>query len=259
MSLVATKLIPAAALDVLAGGEVRDGVFFLPPGQLDRKLYEAVNDVLGALGGKWVRSRKGHVFADDAADRIAAAVTSGSYSDPKALAYFPTPAWLARDLVRMADVRPGHLCLEPSSGEGAIARELAAVVGNGKLQCWEIDGGRAKKLDAAGFVTFACDFLTAEPMPFDRIVMNPPFSVPGRPQADVDHVLHALRFLAPEGMLVSVMSAGVMHRTNERSGAFRDLVASRDGTMEPLTEGAFDESGTSVRTCVVRIPAGGAR
>jgi 16S rRNA G1207 methylase RsmC len=35
--------------------------------------------------------------------------------------------------------------------------------------------------------------------------MNPPFAR----QADIHHVNHALKFLKPDGLLVSVMSAGV--------------------------------------------------
>lgn len=256
MSRTATRVIPTTALDVLAAGQVRDGVFFLPPGQLDRTLYASVNQVLEALGGKWIRSRKGHVFEGDAADRVAAAVASGTYDDPKLLAFFPTPRALADELVAMADVRPGMLCLEPSAGDGAIALALAEVVGRAKLLCIEIDQRRADCLKAACLVTFIGDFLDCEPMPYDRIVMNPPFSVPGRPQSDIDHVLHALRFLAPNGVLVSVMSLGAMTRSNAKSDEFRQMVAHRGGTFERLPEDSFAESGTSVRTCVVRIPGG---
>ena len=53
---------------------------------------------------------------------------------------------------------------------------------------------------------------------FDRVVMNPPFCR-GR---DLDHVRHALRFVAPGGRLVAIMSAGV---------AFREDVYERDAKL----------------------------
>lgn len=40
------------------------------PEQLDRKMYEAVNTVLAAAGGKWNRAIKGHIFTTDAEDAM---------------------------------------------------------------------------------------------------------------------------------------------------------------------------------------------
>jgi hypothetical protein len=68
------------------------------------------------------------------------------------------------------------------------------------------------------------------------------------------HVEHALRFLKPDGLLVSVMSWGVTEPTRA-TGKFRALVESRGGTVEAVQEGAFRESGTNVPTVLVAIPA----
>ena len=69
------------------------------------------------------------------------------------------------------------------------------------------------------------------------------------------HVLHAARFLSPGGRLVSVMSAGVTFRTSAKHAAFRDFVAAHNGAIEPLPEGAFKPSGTSVNTVIVTLEA----
>lgn len=47
--------------NVLANSTIEDVNLFLPVGQLDRKLYMAVNKVLVAIKGKWNRSKK-HIF-----------------------------------------------------------------------------------------------------------------------------------------------------------------------------------------------------
>lgn len=83
--------------------------------------------------------------------------------------------------------------------------------------------------------------------------MNPPFAG----QDDVRHVMHAFGFLRRNGRLVAIMSAGILFRTNKLTTAFRDLVADRGGAIEPLPEGSFRSSGTSVNTCIVTIVAGG--
>jgi hypothetical protein len=50
--------IEQAVIAVLARCETNDNTLYLPFGQLDRKLYVAVNKALEAIGGKWNRSAK---------------------------------------------------------------------------------------------------------------------------------------------------------------------------------------------------------
>ena len=80
--------------------------------------------------------------------------------------------------------------------------------------------------------------------------MNPTFAR----QLDIDHVLHALKFLAPKGLLVSVVSAGAQQRTNAKTRDFHAQLA-RAGrvTWEDVEDGAFKESGTNVCTRIVTV------
>ena len=99
---------------------------------------------------------------------------------------------------------------------------------------------------------FEADFLEVMPNPiYDRVVMNPPFSR----QADIMHVLHALQFLKPGGLLVSVMAASVTFRENKLTTDFRATVEARGGYIEPLPENSFKASGTGVNTVLAAIPA----
>ncbi|MCJ0875172.1 methyltransferase [Streptomyces sp. AP-93] len=102
------------------------------------------------------------------------------------------------------------------------------------------------------------DFLTVPVEPrFDRVLMNPPFTR----GTDMAHVAHALRFLKPNGLLVSVMSWTVTEQTDS-TAAFRKLVEQPGGHVEALPARAFAQSGTTVDTVLVAIPAtrpGGAR
>lgn len=227
--------------------------------QLDRKLYVAVNEVLAAIGGAWNRKARAHTFATSPKDAIELVLATGQVVTHKDLGWFPTPAALAKQLVERADVHRGHSLLEPSAGEGAIA-SVAASLG-ARVTCVELHAGRAATLRGAGFETIEGDFLSmdtrsigAELLPFprlfDRVVMNPPFS-PGR--ADLLHVEHALRFLARGGRLVAVMAAGVTFRQDAQTQRFQRMVTDMGGRIEALPAGSFEESGTSVNTCLLEV------
>ncbi|SDX15726.1 Methyltransferase small domain-containing protein [Variovorax sp. YR634] len=223
-------------------------------GQLDRKLYEKTNKVLEAAGGKWNRKAKAHVFDTDAATRIDQMLLSGEVDVPKdEFNFFPTPPAVVKKLIALAGICPGMTVLEPSAGTGAIAWPCAAA--GAKVDCYEIQQGNAFTLAMSAphelGRTSVADFLGVDPEPiYDRVVMNPPFLK----QSDIKHVTHALKFLKPGGLLVAVMSAGVVFRNDARTAEFRALVDTRGGHIEALPENSFKESGTGVNTVVAVIP-----
>jgi hypothetical protein len=65
--------------------------------------------------------------------------------------------------------------------------------------------------------------------------------------------MHALRFLEPGGILVSVMSASAEWRETTRHAQLRAEMERRGGHWRDLPEGSFKESGTMVNTvlCVI--------
>lgn len=240
-------------LAVLSGMAFEGNLARITGGQLDRKLYERTNKALEALGGKWNRAKKAHVFDGDAAARVDGAIVAGEVTTAAELNYFPTPAALARELVARADVRPGMHALEPSAGEGAIAMALREV--GAAVSCVEIDARRAAALRGLGFPVDECDFVRDLPWGesiFDRVVMNPPFAK----GQDVEHVRLAFATLRPGGRLVSVMSGGITFREDRRTTDFRAWVDARRGTIEPLPAQSFRASGTDVSTVVVTLAAG---
>lgn len=237
-------------LQVLDAAEVNGNRLVLT-GALDRKLYADVNKVLEAIGGKWNRGAKAHVFELPVSDVLEPIMETGEYSRTKQdFGQFDSPEEVVREVIRLACIEAGMATLEPSAGVGNIV--IAAEAAGANVTAFEIDAKRlhsAKERCVLGGGIRLSDFLSAKPEPvFDRVVMNPPFAR----QADVDHVLHALKFVKPGGMLVSVMSASVMFRGNQKTTAFRALIAER-GYIERLPSRAFAESGTLIDTVVVRL------
>lgn len=58
-----------------------DGGKLVLVGQLDRKMYVAVNEVLVAAGGKWNRGQKAHLFEDGAAALASVVLLVGCGAD----------------------------------------------------------------------------------------------------------------------------------------------------------------------------------
>lgn len=241
MALAVSLKIPENVLAALSACEI-DGTNLTLPAMLPRPEYVAVNKVLEALGGKWNRKAKAHVFAEDPTDLIDNVILTGTYDKPNQHDFFATPPTLAESVIELAQIERGMFVLEPSAGEGALA-ELAWGKG-AAVTVVEIDYKRMKKLrERSWHVSIPGDFLELEPWPFDRVVMNPPFSR----QQDIDHVVHAWEFVRPGGRLVAVMSAGASFRVNRKSVEFRALVGLY-GKFLPNPADSFRESGTNVNT-----------
>jgi 16S rRNA G1207 methylase RsmC len=167
---------------------------------------------------------------------------------------------VAEQLVTLACIEPGHRILEPSAGSGNLIDAVLESSGNVqlsycKMNCFLLDLLR-EKYDGRGSVHFVgrdfmeLDSATSEQQ-FDRIVMNPPFE---RGQ-DIDHILHAYRMLAPQGILTAIVSAGVFHRKDKKTQGFRKLLEQSKAFVQQLPSEAFKSSGTMTPCTIVRLVA----
>lgn len=238
-------------LEIIEQGTSNGNLYYLPGGQLDRKTYLDVNKVLECLGGKWNRKANAHVFESDISDAIDDVLLTGEVIDKKKeFQFFETPQNIVAQLIELAEVRIGHTCLEPSAGKGNIAEALSERAGIGKVTCIELNPENVKVLTEKGFNTNTGDFLKYTAIShFDRIVMNPPFTR----QQDIAHVLKALSFLADNGILVSVMSSGVMFRQNKKTLNFWAKVKEHTSEIIELPQGAFKVSGTGVNAIILKV------
>ncbi|WP_051856126.1 methyltransferase [Streptomyces sp. NRRL S-1868] len=240
-------------LDAIRAADIHGTHLTLTGPRMGPRLYSRVNEVLEAVGGRWTKSEQAHVFPIDADTVLAPVLESGEVvtlrEKRQNSQYFPTPSPVVERLIDLAALRPGMRVLEPSAGSGAIADALRAA--GAECECIERDPGYAAMLTDGGHAVRAADFLAVPPAAeFDRVVMNPPFTR----GADIQHVEHAIRFLKPDGLLVSVMSWAVTDHTRQ-TAKFRALVEARGGSVEAVPRRAFAESGTDIDTVLVTIPA----
>lgn len=173
----------------------------------DKTVQAEVAKVLEAIGA--VRFTKGGYewfeFDYDFRDVLDGIITSGCIPDQKSHQFYPTPEKLARLAVEMAEIEPGHTCLEPSAGQGGLADFMPKE----QTTCVEISKLHCQILKAKEYKVINEDFLKFEQAQcYDRIVMNPPFSE-GRWQA---HVEHAASMCG--GRLVAILPSGAKNKLN---------------------------------------------
>lgn len=166
--------------------------------------------------------------------------------------FIETPHGLATRVISEAGDMAELTVLEPSAGKGRLAAKAAAK--GAKVTCIEVQSENVAVLLGQGVYerVIGDDFFDTSPEvlgTFDRIIMNPPFDN----LRDIDHVLHALKFLKPGGKLVAIMSAGVEFRETAKAAAFRAMVERMEGDWVDLPAGSFAESGTMVNTVLLKL------
>lgn len=170
---------------------------------------------------------------------------------------FPTPAPLAARVATLADIQAGDRVLEPSAGTGSLLGAIGCrmfaepstvpYTERDQIHAIEINQKLAGKLQADfPLINVHCaDFLEYEPtafVPFERIVMNPPFEN----GSDIKHIQHAVKFLSPGGRLVAICANGPRQREK--------LMPIAD-EWHDLPAGTFAESGTMVNSALLVINA----
>ena len=283
MAARSTFKISDEVRDVLARSTITATSVKLPDGQLERKLYEAVNKALEGAGGRWDRKSKTHLFNRDPREALGLAVETGKAQNLRTkLQAFYTPPDLAEKMVAASGIadhravvraRAGDrfgrpLALEPSVGEGALAVALIkAAAGQVALTACDTDEVALKVAEPAIVAAYKAegvksptyqihthDFLLVsahDSVRYDFIVMNPPFTG----GADMAHVMHAWRLLAEGGALVALTSPAWKTANTKAAIAFRDFVGIHSTAVEDIPKGTFEHTNIATVMLVLRKPA----
>lgn len=193
----------------------------------------------------------GDVLADstEAAQETKKAGTAVS----KDLAFYPTPAKVADQVIAALEIRDGQEILEPSCGDGALLEALDRWTRRHSVEARvlgvECDSGRVATCRRKGFNVVQDNFLELpEGKKFDRIIMNPPFC--GKHYKK--HLGKAVAMLKPGGKLVSILPATAHYDHGNSIGRWVDLpVASfaESGTNVPVGYTVFTKPKEGSPTC----------
>lgn len=179
--------------------------------------------------------------------------TSGKRTEREGADFYATPEPVGLKMVEWANIRPYERSLEPSAGDGAIARYLPETSDRTIIDPSADLLSRAE-LRAVGAKAINDDFenhhITNK---YNAIVMNPPFGSGGK--TAVEHLRKAMGHLRPGGRIVALIPTGPM--ADKRFDAlYGDDAAFADFdlvTEIPLPSVTFEKAGTSVATKIVII------
>lgn len=175
--------------------------------------------------------------------------------------YFATPEPLGEKMVEWLHTQPGDSLLEPSAGDGAIARWMpnntsnTVVEPSNDLQARLMRNVNNVKLFKSGFELMGLH------NKFNGIVMNPPFGLGGK--TAIEHVAKAYKHLKDGGRLIAIIPDGPAANKRFDKWFNGDPDASRwqdrgvrDGVIMAtinLPGITFKRAGTAVRTKLVVI------
>jgi len=175
--------------------------------------------------------------------------------------FVATPAPLAEEIV-LAHLDFDHIdgpvhVLEPSAGTGRLVDAIVRWHPDARVTAVEPSGHHVQEMTEHDQVTVhLADFeamwgqwIDDPNARFDGVVMNPPFALPYKPTVWIDHVDAAMDLMRVGGVLVAIVPAGFMFRTDKKHRYIRQRLDGWDVTAYPLESGAFE--GTQVRTCVL--------
>ena len=167
--------------------------------------------------------------------------------------FFPTPDNVIDLMIEHAKLDDGLTILEPSAGIGSICDKIVNAGYGCEIVAIEINPTLCEVLRIKGYTTYNDDILTMLGTMYDRVIMNPPFEK----KQDIIHVMHCYeKHLNYNGILVSVMSAGVMNNTDKKSEEFREFVDINGYFVELGQQfnnaNAFRNTGVSTVLCVLR-------
>lgn len=238
--------------NVLKSCKVKDSVVFLPDIQLERKLYLKIKTHLDLIGGKWNRKAQGFVFKADPTELLGDISDGKRRNIKKEFQFFPTPDHIADKLVALSDIKPHHLVLEPSAGQGALVNAIYRKTNLAqRVDCYELMDinrsilGKNPRVNIVGY-----NYLESKSnKTYDRIIANPPFS---RNQ-DIDHIQKMYGDLKVGGKIVSLASKHWQLCGNKKEIGFRDWLEYTCSAVSEINAGEFKSSGTGIAMCCIVI------
>lgn len=238
-----------------------NSVLHLP--QMTDSEYDSIKYLVEYIGGHWREKYKGFVFDSDAEyiqSKLHILRNLPSIKiDPISKfridnQFYPTPDWLAREMVGIANISETDRVLEPSAGKAAILNYIASLTE--RYTAVELNFANCKWLRSRGYRVNQQSFEKYyeshinTSTKFNKVVMNPPFS----DKRDLLHTVMAYNLLAPGGILVGLVAENSLYYDRPITHHFNALLKSIGATIQEVPHGSFKESGTMVDVVMLVMP-----
>lgn len=240
------KLDQSSTLQELSLCSIDGCVLSLPSVTLNH--YNEIKTLLINAGAKYRKNT--FIFKTDAAPIVDKLLGGSKVNIKQQFQQFYTPDLLGVMAVkRFKKLNKNSEWFEPSAGSGKLADKLNAVSAHG--HCVELDESNVQTLLAKGYSVSHCDFMKYEDAKqYDAILANPPFTK----NQDIDHIKKMYeQHLKDGGELVSFASASWLSGGTKKQVEFRSFLESVNAHITEIEAGAFKESGTNIKTCLIYI------
>jgi hypothetical protein len=172
--------------------------------------------------------------------------TSGRRDQREGLDFYPTPEPLGLKMVQWAGIRPNERVLEPSAGDGAIARYMPEGIDLTLVEP-SIDLGSRAQLRAPQGKHVGSTFESYHLVNKHHVVvMNPPFGSGGK--TAFDHLAKAMNHLREGGRIVALVPAGPTADRRLDALDVSGFVISANISLPAVT---FERAGTSVMSRIL--------
>jgi len=238
--------------EILQQCTVEGTIVKLPEGQLERNVYMDVKKRLELIGGKWKGGKvQGFVFDHDPSALLEQIANGENRNLQKEYQFFATPAELAAQMVAMSWVRYGDRILEPSAGQGAIINAIQEATGHTNVDCYELmDLNRSVLNKIKNVNVLGEDFLQCDRSNYyDVVIANPPFTK----NQDIDHIRKMHEVTKPGGIIVTIASPSWSFGSQKKQVDFKSWLENIDADITDLPENTFKDSGTSIRSKLIKI------
>lgn len=224
--------------------------------------YDSLKYVIEFIGGHWNERYKGFIM-DDTPDNIYKKLEYIKSSNDIVISseqefrirnqFYPTPSWIAEEMIQRADMRYDmeYDILEPSAGRGALLQYIVQYTAS---RCTVVEKNKqnAEYLRRLGYKVNNIPFeryAEGTNKKFDRVIMNPPFAN----EMDLRHTALAFNMLKQGGRLVGLVAQNSLYYDRPVTHKFNQYLEIVGAKLIDLQHGSFVESGTSVDITMIEI------
>lgn len=232
---------------------LENNIMKLPNIQLNKKSFLEAKKWIEEAGGSWIGGKiQGFSFPFNP-KRVFSILSQGKRCNlQQDFQFFETPHDVADWLVVLAGgINEWDSVLEPSAGRGALIKAIHRSCSSVIVDCCEMMPENKEILSALGGINIIGDDFTklGTDKKYSKIIANPPFSK----NQDIDHVRIMYDKLKDGGTMAVITSTHWVFSKEKKCVDFQEWIDSVHGRKYEIDNGAFKESGTTVKTIAIVI------
>lgn len=227
--------------------------------EMNDKEFDEIKIIMELSGGAWNERHKAFVFLDTykrVQNKISKYVENEDFEIPDfrqfqfETQFYPTPEWLAKEVVESCNILENDVVLEPSAGRGALLNHIKQKTEF--ITAIEFNSENARALRESGYIVTNDSFenvINNNKLYYNRVVMAPPFAQ----RMDITHTILAYNEMQIGGRLISIVSENSLYYEDGISETFRLFLKFTNANIKAIPIGTYIDTGTNIAVSVITI------